>query len=488
MVSALVLQSTTATILLATSFISTGLLTLGVAIVVIIGADLGSALAARILFLDLSFLSPMLLIAGLGLHRFSRTWKNMQLGRILIGLGLMLLAIQLIRQTVAPISAQPVSPELLDFFQSVPWMILLACAVATWLAHSSIAIILVIASIAGSGLISPELTIAAVLGANAGAGLIPLSLVNRRNTEAYSAVVANLMLRSGLAIFVMLMSPVLSPYVSYLGADVGIRAIYIHILFNIVLSILFVPFNSSIAKISRNFLQAWQPENLEPGYHIPGSSLDSGMIKNTRLAITCARREAFRLADNLEAMFVNALEMFGVSDRSVIESFVSCDSEINARNRAIQEYLAQARRHINFDDKDAVELEKNLDNVLRFSSTMENIGDVVSHNLARLAVKRLDRNVDFSREGEEELSSIHHATLGLIQLEISRFSSNEKAVGKAKSKMIRSIRELGKASIENHRKRLSNQKSASLSTTSIHQDALRDLLQVVNLVENIKAG
>ena len=97
MVSALVLQSTTATILLATSFISTGLLTLGVAIVVIIGADLGSALAARILFLDLSFLSPMLLIAGLGLHRFSRTWKNMQLGRILIGLGLMLLAIQLIR-------------------------------------------------------------------------------------------------------------------------------------------------------------------------------------------------------------------------------------------------------------------------------------------------------------------------------------------------------------------------------------------------------
>ena len=154
--------------------------------------------------------------------------------------------------------------DILAALASEPFLAILLAAILTWLAHSSVAIILVIASIAGSGLISPELTIAAVLGANAGAGLIPLSLVNRRNTEAYSAVVANLMLRSGLAIFVMLMSPVLSPYVSYLGADVGIRAIYIHILFNIVLSILFVPFNSSIAKISRNFLQAWQPENL-PG-------------------------------------------------------------------------------------------------------------------------------------------------------------------------------------------------------------------------------
>ncbi len=166
MISALILQSTTATILLTTSFISTGLLSLGVAIVVILGADLGSALAARVLFLDLSLLAPAALVAGLGLHRFSRTWKKMQLGRIFIGLGLMLLAIQLIRQVVAPVAAQPVPEYIIDFFQSVPWMILLACALATWLAHSSVAVILVIASVAGSELLSPELAIAAVLGAN----------------------------------------------------------------------------------------------------------------------------------------------------------------------------------------------------------------------------------------------------------------------------------------------------------------------------------
>jgi phosphate:Na+ symporter len=275
---------------------------------------------------------------------------------------------------------------------------------------------------------------------------------------------------------------------SYLGDDPGIRVIHTHILVNVLLALLFVPMNVRIAESSRKILEAWKPEKLVPGPHTPGSSLDSEMVKKPAQAITCARREAFRLADNLEAMFAHALDMFGVSDRAVIEKFVSSDSEINARNRAIQEYLATARRHIDNKDGHGVELEKDLDNVLRFSATMENIGDVVSHNLARLAIKRVHRNVDFSSEGGDELTRIHQQILRLIQLEISRFASSEKNRHKAKSKMIKSIRELGKASIENHRKRVSNQKSASLSTTSIHQDALRDLLQVVSLVENISAG
>ena len=297
MMSALILQSTTATILLTTSFISTGLLSLGVAIVVILGADLGSALAARVLFLDLSLLAPAALVAGLGLHRFSRTWKKMQLGRIFIGLGLMLLAIQLIRQVVAPVAAQPVPEYVIDFFQSVPWMILLACALATWLAHSSVAVILVIASVAGSELLSPELAIAAVLGANLGAGIIPLTLVNSRNSEAYSAVVANFLLRAFMAVLIMLLSPELSGYMSYLGDDPGIRVIHTHILVNVLLALLFVPMNARIAETSRKILEAWKPEKLVPGPHTPGSSLDPEMVKKPAQAITCARREAFRLAD-----------------------------------------------------------------------------------------------------------------------------------------------------------------------------------------------
>ena len=486
--SAVVLQSTTATILLTTSFVSAGLLSLAVAIVVILGADLGSAFAARILFLDLSFLAPLLLLTGLCFHRFSKTWKRQQLGRIIIGLGLMLLAIQLIKQVVAPMAAQPVSPELMAFLTSASWLMLIITALVTWIAHSGVAVVLVIASMAGTGIISDEISTSAVLGANVGSGLIALLLVSRRNLDAYSAVLANFLMRAVLSVIVLILSSLILPYIDMLGDQPGIRIINFHIAFNIVLAVLFVPFNVQLADFCRSLLESRQPENILPESHAPGSCLDPNMVSKPVLALSCARREAFRLADNTEALFMRAMDMFDVTDRLVIEQFVARDSEINARNKAIQGYLSEVRRIIHDKEGSESGYEKVLDGILRFSTTLENIGDVVSHNLARLAVKRLDRDVRFSSVGSDELREVHEEVLKLIQLEITNFSADGMVKSKARDKLIDSIRDLSRESMAKHRQRLSNRKSNSMSTSSIHQDTLRDLMQVVNLIANIKIG
>ena len=503
LVSALILQSATATVMLTTSFITSGLLSLGIAIVIIIGADLGSALAVRILFLDLSFLSPLLLLAGLCFHRFARTWRGQQLGRIFIGVGLMLLSIQLIKQVIAPVANQPIPAEILELLNSVAWLSLILAALFTWLAHSSVAVILVIASMAEVGLLQPPLFIATLLGANIGSGLIALLLVNRRHAETYSAALANFVMRLGLALVAFMLSFMLIRLVGKFGGTGGVQVINMHIAYNLVLALMFIPLNNAVARFSNWLLSSGKQDGLAPDSHAPGSSLDPEFVNKPKLAISCARREAFRLADNTEALFGKALQMFDAADRLIIEQFIEKDKEINARNKAIQRYLSETRRHIrNKDQSNKNQSNKNdsnnnhehrLDEILRFSTTMENIGDIVSHNLARLAIKRIDRGVVFSSEGEEELNLIHAQVLNLIQLEITYFAAigevkSQSKKNLAKKRLIESIEQLGQESIAQHRLRLSDRRSSSIGTSSIHQDAVRDMLQVVGYISHIEVS
>lgn len=504
MLSATVLQSATATIMLSASFISSGLLPLSAAIAVILGADMGSALAVRILFLDLSFLPSLLLLAGLGFYRFSNVWRKKQLGRIFIGLGLMLLSIQLLKQAVSPMMGTPVSQEWLVVLESALIFTVLVTALLTWLTHSSVAVVLICASMAQVGLFSDSLFIAMVLGANVGSGLIALPLVNRRHTETFSAVIANLAMRGAfvLVIYLFFIDDVLL-HIDQFGANPGEQVINLHLAFNLVLGILFLPFNRLIAKFTSERLASFRGVDLNQGSQSPGSALDFSLVANPVLALSCARREAFRLADNTEALFQNALGMFETNDRTQIEKVIQKDREINARHKAIQSYLTETRRRLqihadkprkpqNAEVKEEAQsgknegYEKELDDILRFSTTMENIGDVVSHSLARLAIKRFDRGVDFSPIGFDELTALHTEVVGVLQLTIGRFTSRGSVKKKSITKQIDKVKELGQESMALHRQRLTQKKSNSINTSSIHQDTVRDLMQVVGLIDNMR--
>ena len=474
-ISAALLQSATAAILLTSSMVAAGLLPLAAALAVILGADVGSAIAVRVLYLDLSFLPPLLFCAGLGLSRLSGTWRQRQLGRILFGLGLILLAIQMLRHSVAA-SAPP--DELLAALGALPWIALLVAALCTWAAHSSVAVVLIIAALADAGLVDARLFVFLVVGANIGAGLIALSLVGRRHRDSYAAVLANFLMRAALGAAALAAADFLGENLHLLGDAPGARLINAHLAFNLALAILFVPFGAQLARAARRLSAPRGPA--EPLRDIaPGAGLDPALIDKPKQALSCARREAFRLADNTEALYGGALGMFEAGDRADIDRFVARDSEINARNKAIQRYLAEVRRHAG----DA-EVEAALDQILRFAATMENIGDLVAHNMARLARKRLERGARFSGAGEEELRALHAEVLKVIQLDITDFAAGGQASGKAARRQIKAALELGRESIARHRRRLSERKTSSIDSSSIHQDMVRDLMHVVRYIEN----
>ncbi len=476
--AATVLQSATAAILLTTTAVTSGLLPLTTAVAVILGADLGSAIAVRVLYLDLSFLPPLLLCVGLAMHRLSANWRHQQLGRIFLGLGLILLSIQLLRQSVAPLADSP-SEALVAALNALPLIVLLVSALFTWAAHSSVAVVLIIASLADAGLVGAPLFAFAVVGANIGSGLIALFLANHRHLDSYAAVLANFLMRTALGILALALGGWIEANIGLLGASAGAQVINAHLAFNLVLALVFVPLGGRVAALAQWIITSRNPETPGSGAIVPGAGLDPVLIGKPKRALSCARREAFRLADNTEALFAGALSLFEATDRSMIEQYAGRDQEINARNKAIQRYLSEVRRHAGDPGDEAM-----LDQILRFATTMENIGDVISHNMARLALKRLERGVAFSGAGQEELHALHAEVLKVIQLDITNFASDDRLSRKATARQITAAMELARDSVAHHRRRLSERKSSSIDTSSIHQDTVRDLMQVVRCIEN----
>ena len=477
--AALLMQSATATILLATGFMAGGGMSIAAAVGVVIGADLGSAIATRVLFLDLSLLPPSLLVAGMLLYLASTTWRVRNIGRILLGLGIMLLAIQWMKQIIGPLAGSGIPADWLSVMHSAPWLAMLVMAGVTWFAHSSVAVILMLASLSQVGLLDSSLYIPMILGINIGAGLIALPLVDRRESDAHAVVLCNIALRTLLALIFLFLQFLWVEQHHQLASDAGSRVIVLHILFNTILVIAFAPLAGRLVRRIRSWLQRRDGNQTELLAKAAGEGLDPTLVTKPRLALACARREAFRLGDLTESMFSRALDMFRASDRAQILQLVTADKEINARNKAIHGYLSEVRRAIS---KPEQELE--LDQILHFSSTMENIGDTVSHDLARLATKRLDRGVFFSDEGYAEINRIHEEVLELLNTVINQFASGHAVKSRPIRKLVENIRSLCHESVSKHRRRLSDYKTASMGSSSIHQDAVRDLLQVALLLEH----
>ena len=163
-VTALV-QSSNATTMLVTSFVAQDLVALAPALVIVLGADVGTALMARVLTFDLSWLSPLLIFIGVIFFLGRKQSRAGQLGRVGIGLGLILLALELIVQAVTPITQ---ANGVQVIFASLTGDILLDALIGAMFAiisYSSLAAVLLTATLTAAGIISfPVALCLSVLG------------------------------------------------------------------------------------------------------------------------------------------------------------------------------------------------------------------------------------------------------------------------------------------------------------------------------------
>src|SRR6516162_5245019 len=304
-----VLQSSTATGLMATSFAARGALDLAPALAVMLGANLGSTLITQILAFDITVVAPILVLIGVVLFRSSGNGSAKNLGRVGIGLGLMLLALGALGRTLVPVETAPPLRTVLRGLTGEPVLAVLIAGALTWACHSSVAVVLLIVSLATSGMIAPAASLALVLVANLGGTLPPL--FEAGSGTARRLPLGNLLVRGAGCVVVLPLLAVIARLLPHFESAPARLVVDFHAAFNLALAVLFLPFTDRLAALLIRLVPD-PPKPADPGKPI---HLEPGALDTASVALANATRETLRMADMFEGMLRGAIEVFRSGDR-----------------------------------------------------------------------------------------------------------------------------------------------------------------------------
>ena len=463
------LQSSTATALLLASFAGRGLISLPIALAVMLGANVGTTLTSQVLSFDLGWLSPLLIAAGVIAFMTIDSDKPHHLGRVGIGLGLMLLSLKLLTAAIEPLRTSPAFIAALAGMQDEYVIAAILATVATWFIHSSLSAVLLIMSFAASGIISPALALAMVVGANVGGALAPYMDQSATDIDARRVPLANLISRLVIGIaFMPFLAPV-AHWLSLLEPSAARVAVNFHSVFSVVAAVVFLPLIEPVAALCRRLLPT-RPVADDPG---KPRHLDPNVLDTPAEALGCALRETLALGDRVADMLRQSIEVFEHSDPKAVRAIEHADNAVDRLYEAIKLYLIQTSRTDLGEEEGRRYVE-----ILTFTTNLEHIGDIIDKNLMELAAKKIKNRYVFSTEGLAELKALHSRVLENLRLALNVFTTRDITLARRLVAEKAVIRDAEAKAADSHFARLREGRPESIETSSIHMDVIRDLKRI----------
>jgi len=464
------LQSSTATGLMTASLAADGVVSLVPALAIMLGANVGTTLIVQLLSFDISAVAPVLFVIGLVTFRVGGSSLTRAIGRIAIGLGLILLALHILLDTLAPAEQAPAVRALLASITNDPVLCIVIAAALTWAAHSSVAVVLLVMSLAFSQFVTPEAALALVLGANLGSAINPLIEAGVRGDPASRRLpVGNLINRLvGILIALALLHPI-AQALSAWQPDAAKLTAEFHLLFNVALAAIFIGLLDAEAWLLVRIL----PEKKRPDDISVPRYLDDAALENPPLALANAARETLCMGDTVEAMLHDVMTALMNNDRALASNVSRLDNVVDRLNEAIKLYITRLTR----DSLDEREGRRAME-IVSFTINLEHIGDIIDKNLSELATKKIKRRYQFSPEGAAELTAFHKRVCESLQAAFGIFMTGDV---EAARKLLREKSELRTAELDaadRHFDRLREGRPESLETTSLHLDVLADLKRI----------
>lgn len=464
-----VLQSSTATVLIVAAFAGQGMIGAAAGLAVILGADIGTTLVVQLFSFDLSILAPIFMIIGFFFFKSKKSGRMKNIGRIFIGLSLMLVALGWIRQTAAPLKDSEILPLILTPLSSDPFFAVLIAALMTWMAHSSLAVVLLLMSFVASGVLPLMLGLYMVLGANLGGTIPPILATIKDHPKALRIAVSNLVVRvTGVAIFFPLL-PWLEPYLAMIDSDHTREIVNFHTLFNVILALSFLPFTGLVVRCVKKII----PDRVERDDPKKARYLDKKDLDTPSVALAAATRETLRMADIVQQMLEDTITVFKTNDMKLLEKVRDEDNTLDEIYRAIKEYMARLSQEF-MDPKEAQKYVQ----ILTFATNLEHAGDVIDRNLMPMALKKIKQQTDFSDEGFNDIKNIHALVLESVQLAQSIFVSGDLDMARRLLQDKQDIREAEIEGMASHIERLGDGNPATIATSTLHLDIVRDYRRI----------
>jgi phosphate:Na+ symporter len=464
-----IVQSSTATCLIVASFVGKNLVTTSAALAVMLGADDGTSVMTVVFSFDLSWLSPLLIFIGVVVYISQQNSGAGPIGRVLLGLGLITLALQLIVAATRPLTESAAVRALLLALPSDVLLDVVVGAVLTVMSYSSLAIVLLIASLANSALLPVSTALGLVLGANLGSGVLGMLATAKAAPQVRRLPLGNLIFKAIGALLAIPLLPQAHVLLQQLVASVPEQVVIFHLGFNIALALLFIGFIGLVGRTVERLLPEPRPDAgvLRPRH------LDPLALSTPSLAISCAAREALHQADVVETMLRGIVPVIRNNDMVLSGQLRGLDDTVDELYSAIKFYLTQ----ISGESLSASESRRWTD-IVSFTINMEQIGDIIERVLQDVEDKKIRKGRSFSDAGMAEICHLHERLLGNLRLAMSVFLDGHVRDAQRLLEEKANFRELEHAYAANHITRLRVNTAQSIETSSLHLDLISDLKRI----------
>ncbi|HEX8586742.1 Na/Pi cotransporter family protein [Pseudomonas sp.] len=471
LVTALV-QSSNATAMLVTSFVGQGLMGLTPALAIMLGADVGTAVMSRILTFDLSWLSPLLIFLGVIFFLSRKQTRVGQLGRVGIGLGLIILALQLIVTAAAPIT-QAAGVKVL--FASLTGDLLLDALVGAMFAlisYSSLAAVLLTATLAGAEIISLPVAIGLVIGANIGSGLLAFLSTSMQNVAGRQVALGSLLYK---LIGLLLITPVLTPLVAWmdtLNVSPSSLVISFHVIYNSLRCLIMLPTVGPMGRLCASIL----PQKAEINGQTKARHLDLTALATPSLALANAVRETLRMGDLIDSMLNAMQEVLRGNQTAVTQEVRRLNDDVEVLYNAIKLYLAQMPR----DDLSEQD-NRRWAEIIELAINLELASGLIERMLRKVQQQKTSQRRSFSDVGLEELSGLHEQLMANLRLGLSVFLSGDPESARQLLREKRRFRAQERRLAHAHVSRLQRKIVQSIETSSLHLELISDMKRLNSL-------
>lgn len=468
--AAVLLQSSTAVAVLVSNFVSKGGLATAAGLAILLGADVGSAVVTQLLIVRQPLLIPLLLVIGITVFLRGEGSNTRQIGRIMIGLALIFVSLDMIRSATEPMISNPGTQVVVAYLGRDLLTAFIIGAVFAWGVHSSVAAVLLFVTLAGQSILPVAAAAAMVLGANLGGGFIAFVLTYSAPLASRRMVMANLILRGGGAAMSLVLITAVPDVLTQLGATPTRQAINLHLAFNVALAVLALPLVGPITS-ALSYIMAEKPAS-NPALETI-SALDSALLDRPQRAIDCAARELLAMGQKIERMLIAVEPLYDQWDATTASMIADQDKAIKKTHLDMKLYLARlGQKGMNEN------LSRRSMELASISSNLDAASDAIARIMLDLA-KRLDQQkLSFSPKGREEIGDFMDRVQSNVQLALNVMLNQNPAEARELVTAKEKVRRVEQKLQRSHIGRLREGLTESIETSNIHQETLRALKQI----------
>ena len=468
--AAVLLQSATAVAVLVSNFVSKGGLATATGLAILLGADVGSAVVTQLLMVRQPLLIPLLLVIGVSVFLRGEGSNTRQIGRIMIGLALIFVSLDMIRSATDPMISNPGTQAIMAYLGRDLLTAFVIGAVFAWGVHSSVAAVLLFVTLAGQSILPVPAAAAMILGANMGGGFIAFVLTYSAPLPSRRMVMANLILRGGGAALTVFVIAAIPDLLAQLGATPARQAINLHLAFNVALALVALPFVGPITAVLSYFM-AERPNSLS-GLEV-ASVLDPALLDHPQRAIDCAARELLGMGQKIEQLLIAVEPLYDQWNSATASMIAEQDKAIKQTHLEIKLYLARLGQK-GMDE----ELSRRSMELASMSSSLDSASDAITRIMLELA-RRLDmQKLQFSPKGREEIRDFTDRVQSNVQLALNVMMNQNPAEARELVAAKEKVRKVEQKLQRSHIGRLREGLVESIETSNIHQETLRALKQI----------